>query len=431
MFFFLRTGDDHFKGNQQVFLIDGLAALANGPEGCFIYQVSKIRAYGTGGSLGDLLQIHIFRQLDLPGVDLQGVQSALEVGTVHGDPAVETAGTEQCFVQNLGAVGGGQANDTLGGIEAVDLAQQLVQGLLLFGVVAVAVVPGAAHGVDLVDEDDAGGNLGGFLEEVTDAAGAQTHEHFHEVGTGDGEEGDIRLAGNGLGKQGLAGTGRTHQQRTLGQLGADLGVLAGIMQEIDDLLEGFLGLVLTCHIVKGHAGFLLHVDLGIALAYAAHHAVAADALGQHPHEQEHHGEHHDGGEDGEDEGIVLHDLLIDLHTLGIQLFCQHHGVTAVGQTGEAGGLLGLGLFGLFLGHVDDSVSMQLHLGEIAAFHGFQEVGIGGFLVLAVADGIEQTEENQNDGQRDDQRDPKLLGTLVIPLGGRFRIIMLVFHCVSP
>jgi len=31
------AGDDHFKGNQQVFLIDGLSALPDSPESGFIH----------------------------------------------------------------------------------------------------------------------------------------------------------------------------------------------------------------------------------------------------------------------------------------------------------------------------------------------------------------------------------------------------------
>ena len=62
----------------------------------------------------------------------------------------------------------------------------------------------AAHRVDLVDEDDAGGVLLRLLEHVVHARGADTHEHFDEIGAGDGEEGNLGLARDGTREQSLA-----------------------------------------------------------------------------------------------------------------------------------------------------------------------------------------------------------------------------------
>ena len=62
---------------------------------------------------------------------------------------------------------------------------------------------------------------------------------------------------------------RSYQQSALGELGADIGIFLGTVQEVDDLRQGFLGLVLTGHIGKGDAGLLFHVDLGVGLAHAA------------------------------------------------------------------------------------------------------------------------------------------------------------------
>ena len=82
--------------------------------------------FETLNELGDLVKIHILRQADLSGVNLQSIQSALEVGSIHDDPAVEPAGTQQRLVQNFGTVGGGQTHDALGGLETVNFGQQLV-----------------------------------------------------------------------------------------------------------------------------------------------------------------------------------------------------------------------------------------------------------------------------------------------------------------
>ena len=103
--FLLRTCNNHFKGYQQVVLIHCLAALTNSPQSSFVHKVRQIRTYCAGSSLRDLFQIHILCQLDLPGVDLQGVQTTLQIGAVYNNSPVKTAGTEQCLVQDLRTVG--------------------------------------------------------------------------------------------------------------------------------------------------------------------------------------------------------------------------------------------------------------------------------------------------------------------------------------
>ena len=143
-------------------------------------------------------------------------------GRLNRDLAVEAARTQQRGVEDVRAVGGRDQDDVGLDVEAVHLHQQLVEGLLAFVVTAAdAGAAVAADGVDLVDEDD-GGRVGfGLLKQVADTGGADAHEHFHEVGTGDGEERHAGLAGDGAGQQGLTGSGRAVQQHALGDFGAD------------------------------------------------------------------------------------------------------------------------------------------------------------------------------------------------------------------
>ena len=74
------------------------------------------------------------------------------------------------------------AND----IRNIALLEMCIRDRLALIVAAeAAAVAGFTDGVDLIDEDNAGSDLGGLLEQVTDAAGAHAHEHLHKVGTGD------------------------------------------------------------------------------------------------------------------------------------------------------------------------------------------------------------------------------------------------------
>src|SRR5258706_120500 len=72
------------------------------------------------------------------------------------------------------------------------------------------------------------------------SVGSGTDEHHKEVGPGDGEEGAARLTRDGSGDEGLAGAGRPDKEHALGDSGANLLELAGLLQESDDLGDLFL-----------------------------------------------------------------------------------------------------------------------------------------------------------------------------------------------
>src|SRR5262245_31359870 len=113
----------------------------------------------------------------------------------------------------------------------------------------------ASYGVDFVDEDDAGRVLFALFKQIADAAGAYAHKHLDEVGTGDGEEGDVSLSGDGASQQGFAGTWRSDQQDALRNAPAELLKLLRVLEELDDFLELFFGFVGARDVFEGH--FLL------------------------------------------------------------------------------------------------------------------------------------------------------------------------------
>ena len=215
------------------------------------------------------MQVGVAAHAHVLGVDFEYGLAAGQVGQFDGDAAVEAAGAQQRGVKALGAVGGGEDDDALGGVEAVHLRKELVERLLALVVAAYgSVVALFAYGVYLVDKDDAGRLLTGLLEEVAHLGRAHADEHLHELAAGDGKEGHVRLAGHGAGQQRLAGARRAHEQRALGQTRADVGVFPRVVEEIDDLLERLLGLVLAGHVGKGDARLRLRIELGAGFAEA-------------------------------------------------------------------------------------------------------------------------------------------------------------------
>ena len=208
---------------------------------------------------------------------LQDLLAAHDIGVGHHDLAVEASRPQQGGVQHVRPVGGGDQDHALVGLEAVHLHQQLVQGLLALVVAAAqAGTAMAADRVDFVDEDDAGRVLLALLEHVAHPAGADTHEHLHEVGARDREEGHVGLAGDGAGQQRLTGARRAHQQAALRDLAAEALEALRVAQELHDLLQLLLGLVDARHVLEGDAADLFRQQARLGLAEA--HGLAAAAL---------------------------------------------------------------------------------------------------------------------------------------------------------
>jgi hypothetical protein len=226
--------------------------------------------------------------------------AAGEVGGVDLDLPVEAARAQERRIEDVGAVGRGDQDHAAADVEAVHLDQQLVEGLLALVVTAAhAGAAVAAHGVDLVDEDDRRGVLLGLLEEVADAARADTHEHLDEVRPGDGVEGHARLARDRAGEQRLAGAGRTVEQHALRDLGADRLELGRLLKELLDLAELLDRFLTARDVTEGGLRHVLGDQLGLGLG-ELHHATAATTLHLvHQEEEEEHDQHErqQGGQD--------------------------------------------------------------------------------------------------------------------------------------
>ena len=108
-----------------------------------------------------------------------------------------------------------------------------------------------SYGVDFVDEHDARSVLFGLFKEVSHTRGAHTYEHFHEVGTGYGEERHSRLSCCRLGNVGFTCSRRTHKKDSLWNSGSQLVVFFRVLKEIHDFLKLLLFLFKSCHIIEG------------------------------------------------------------------------------------------------------------------------------------------------------------------------------------
>ena len=400
--FALVARDDHLDRFLKVALIHEGAAIFDGAQRGFVDDVGKLRARGARGRALDHAPVDVRLGPHVLCVDPQDRLAAREVGQLDGDAPVEAAGAQQRRVERFGAVGGGEDDDALAPVEAVHLGEQLVEGLLALVVAAHhAAFALFANRVDLVDKDDAGGFFIGLLKEVADLGSAHAHKHFHELRTGYGEKRYMGFSGDRLGEQRLARSGRAHKQRALGQVCADLRVFAGVVEEVDDLGEGLLGLVLARHVLKGLARLGLHIDFGVGLAEGHRVASAAHPLLHRAHEelpdQRENGQRQDPGEQKahQGRGLFRHDVG-EFDPLLIE---------AVNQPGVVRHLSGhveIRLLGIFLigDRIVDVPVIEICLGDLARLHVAHE----GAIINLGDPRLQQQREDEDVEQHHDQHD---------------------------
>ena len=186
----------------------------------------------------------------------------------HQDLAIEAAGPEQCGVEVLEPVRSAHDDHLIAVAEAVELDEQLVQGLILLAVEA-ATRARHADGVELVDEDDRGLVLPCLLEELADSRGAEAGEHLDECRGALRVEVGARLVGDGLGEQGLARAGRSVEEDALRHPGTERCEALRVLQEVDDLLHLGPGLLEACDLVPVHEG--LRGRLHVGRLHPRHH----------------------------------------------------------------------------------------------------------------------------------------------------------------
>ncbi len=284
---------------------------------------------------------------------------------------VESTRPEQRGVEDLGAVRGRHEDDPRVGVEAVHLGEELVQGLLAF------VVAPARHGkparlpqgVELVDEDDAGGLLLGLLEEVPHPRRAEADEHLDELRAAQAEEGDGAFARHGLGEQRFPSPRRTHEQDALRDPSAETRELLRVLEKLDDLLQLLLRLVDAGHVLEGDLDLVLHVDLGLALAQRHETSLLpAHALHEKIPDAE---EDHDRENPGEQ---IAQERALHLALEGHLVLVEKLREVLVHPVGPEG--LRLARLSLHLHLPLDAVGRDGHLGDLPIFQHLQKLAVG-------------------------------------------------------
>ncbi len=186
---------------------------------------------------------------------LQNRPAPGNIRSVEDHLPVESSRPQECGIEHIRAIGGGNHDDVGTAVEAVHLHQDLIQRLLALVVTsAQSGATLATDGIDLIDEHDTGRAFLCLFEEIAHPAGADADEHFHEFGTGNAEERDPRFAGHRTREQSFAGTRWANQQHTPRDSGAERLELIWIFEKFDDLDKLFFCLVDTRDIGKVTVG---------------------------------------------------------------------------------------------------------------------------------------------------------------------------------
>ena len=219
--------------------------------------------------------------------------AAAAIWQLHQDLAVEATRTQQGRIQDIGPVGGRQHDDSGVLLEPVHLREQLVERLFALVVATTDASPAlAANGIDLIDENDAGGLGFGLTEQITNAAGSHPHEHLDKFRGREGEERHLGFPGNGPGQKCFAGSRRANQEHAAGDSGAQCRKAFRLFEEGDHLLQFCFGFIDASDVVEAHVHgpFRLHPRLGAAKAQSFLGHVGGAPEEQHQEPQHHHGQ---------------------------------------------------------------------------------------------------------------------------------------------
>ena len=220
-------------------------------------------------------------------MNLQDIDTSLQIRTVNNNTTVKASRTKKRRIQYLRTVSRCQDQKSLGGIETIHLRKQLVQCLLTLVIsTAVMGITALTDSIDLINKYNTRCILLSFLKKVADTGSTHTNKHLHKFRSGKGKEWHMSLTCYCLGEKSLTGTRRSYKQCALRQLGTDLNIFTRIVKKFHNLLQGLLGLILTCHILKGDPGLLLHIGLSAALSNS-HYSTATLIHAAHEEHKKH------------------------------------------------------------------------------------------------------------------------------------------------
>mmetsp|Transcript_29281 Transcript_29281/g.113541 ORF Transcript_29281/g.113541 Transcript_29281/m.113541 type:complete len:334 (-) Transcript_29281:802-1803(-) len=237
-------------------------------DGSFVHHVLQRGPGESWCSPCNHFDVNIRPQGLSAAVNLENVNTTLEVWEFHIDPPIEATGSKKSLIQDIRPVCRSDHNDTIIAFEAVHFDQNLVERLLTLVIAtgnACASLP--PDSINFVDEDDARSVLLRLTEQISHTRCTHANEHFHKLGSRDGEERHSCFSGNSPRKESLSGSRGTFQDHTPRDLCSELAERIGLLQEANDFLELQLRSVTARNIRELDTSLRCELEFGLRPAH--------------------------------------------------------------------------------------------------------------------------------------------------------------------
>ena len=226
-------------------------SVADGKQGCFVYDVCKVGARKPDGTVRKRFEVDFGVEFDVLRVNAQDFFPAFYVGAFDRNLPVKAAGAQQRGVENVGTVRRGKNYQAFFVVEAVHFDQQLIERLLPLVVAAAYRIDAAfTDGVQFVDKDNARCFVARLLKKVAHAACADADKHFDKVRTGNAKKRNAGFARNGARQKRFTRSRRADQKHALRNLSADFGIFLRRLQKVDYFNQFFFRFVNAGNIGK-------------------------------------------------------------------------------------------------------------------------------------------------------------------------------------
>jgi hypothetical protein len=132
--------------------------------------------------------------------------------------------------------------------KTVHLHKKLVQRLFPFVMAASQTRSSmSSHGIDFIDENDAGSIPFALEKEVSDSRGSDADKHLHEIRAANRKERNICLSGNGSGQEGFPCSRSPNEKNPLRNPSTEFRKPLGISEKRNNLLQLAFGLINPSH----------------------------------------------------------------------------------------------------------------------------------------------------------------------------------------